>query len=351
MRKETINRVVLEPGKQVEIFCKRQYKGYYIRGNIYEITDRFREEESEKVYATVAYRSMMLALVNQTYQKRLKKRQKEARVDAWGFYYNTQREYLNGEKHRLLSQYSRPFDQRLLEDDLRKNTFLIDLNEAGIRESAYLDQSLRDKKDIILLEMGFTVNKVEPLSHHTSRREYLNRIYTFPAFHMPEKNKYPEDDLWRWFDEMFELLYFELNYQHMKKGEYVSILTSIGNLSYEWIQKNAISKRYLKRLNRVNRSIGDRMYPLINFCWKFLNDLVDDLTTQKQIARCQFCGDFFIYQRRWPTKKFCSLRFEGKNCRKDYNNRLDYRRHPEERKLKAREYQRKKRADKKEKTD
>ncbi len=123
---------------------------------------------------------------------------------------------------------------------------------------------------------------------------------------------------------------------------------SIGELSYEWIQKNAMSERYLKRLNRVNGRIGDRTYPLTNFCWKFLDDLVDDLTTQKQIARCEFCGDFFIYQPRWPTKKFCSLRFEGKDCKKVYHNKTDYQKHPEERKSKARDYQRKKRAEKKE---
>ncbi|GAF73310.1 unnamed protein product, partial [marine sediment metagenome] len=113
-------------------------------------------------------------------------------------------------------------------------------------------------------------------------------------------------------------------------------------------EKNVINKRYLKKLNLLNKRMGDRTYPLTDFCWKFFDDLVDDLTTQKRIEECQFCGDFFIYQPRWPTKKFCSLRFEGKNCRKDHNNRLDYRRHPEERKLKAREYQRKRRAEKKE---
>ncbi len=314
MKKETINRIATD-GRVVQIFCNQQYKGYHIRGDTYEFTDRFQEEQSEKVYATVAYRFMMLALVNQTYQKRLGKRKRKAQMDVWGLYYNTQKEYLNAEKRRLLDRYSRPFVQEL-KDDLRKNTFVIDLDEAGIRKSAYLDQSLRDRKDIILLEMGFTVNRVEQLSHHAGDRAYLNRIYTFPAFHMPEKNKYPEEDLWRWFEQMFELLYFDVDYEYMKKREYRKIMTSVGNLSYEWIKKGMIDKKNLGRLNQLQNSIGERTYPLTDFCGKFFDDLIDDLTTQRKIGKCLRCEDFFIWPRDVQVKKRCSLKTDGKNCAK-----------------------------------
>jgi len=164
--------------------------------------------------------------------------------------------------------------------------------------------------------MDLTVKGTKPLNHHAGKREYLNRIYTFPAFHMPEKNKYPEEDFWHWFEEMFELLYSDLDYDYMKRREYRKILTSIGNLSYEWIKKGKIDKKNLGKLNQLQKSIGERTHPLTDFCRKFFDDLVDDLTAQRKIGRCLHCGDFFRWPRAVRIKKYCSLKTDGKNCAK-----------------------------------
>lgn len=357
MKKETINKVTMDPKKDVEIFCSHRYKGYHIRGAIFQLRDCFWDEEVQEDYAYVYYRFAVMALVNAAYQKGVKEIRKEGGRLLWEFYGLTEKEYLDAEKRRYLDfQRSQPkehrpsgsFAKEMLEDNMRNRSLLIDLEEAGIQESEYLNESIKAKKNAILLNLGFVVNRIEMLSDREKERDYLSRIYTIPAFHCPERNEDPQEDFEDFFERNFEIIYFDYECNYLQKREYHGILSSIGHLSYEWIEKNTVGNRYLRRLNRLNGRIGDRMYPLTNFCWKFFDDLVDDLTIQKQVTRCEFCRDFFVYQRRWPTKKFCTLRFEGKDCRKAYHNRTNYKRNPEERKLKARDYQRKRRAEREE---
>ena len=128
---------------------------------------------------------------------------------------------------------------------------------------------------------------------------------------------------------LYEILYFNLGYDYLAKRKYNRVLESTGRLGHEWIKINTISKRYLKRLNRLNEIIGDRTDPLTDFCWKFFDDLIDDLTTQKQIGKCQLCGDFFEHLRV-REKKFCSLKSEGKNCGKSARNKRYYEKHKDE---------------------
>lgn len=360
MKKETLNKTILKKNRPLEIFCNQQYKGYHIRGQIGELYDSFSNERTNE-YGSAFYRFAITFLMNETYRKVMKDRHKETGPMFCEVYSLSEKEFLAERKRFYLESTGQTEKEhepngsalkRILELTPRDTTLVIDLDEANIQESEYLNESIKAKNNVILLSLDFVVNRTQIPPSSEKTVDYLNRIYAIPAFHCFESNededKVIEADFADFFDDIFEITHFTYEYDYMKKREYWTILNSIGELSYEWIQKNAISKRYLKRLNRVNRSIGDRTYPLTSFCWKFFDDLVDDLATQKQIKKCQFCDDFFTYQPRWPTKKFCSPTFEGKNCRKDYDNRLDYRRHPEERKLKAREYQRKKRAEKKE---
>jgi len=367
MRKEIINRIKCEDESvRIEIFCNRQYKGYYVRGHIDTIQDSGSVHDLMRgLFGSINYRFIITVLVSGKYQERIKRGkirsfQRDVGFERWNtenmFAWTTQKEYVDGRKRWLLAisrewSNSRTYDRHIpewQEEAFRNESLVIDLDEAGITENSYLEESVRAKKDIILLDMDFFVDEIK-LTNGRQMRPYYDRIYTIPAFWCPIRTK--ELTMWDfsyWFDDLYEILYSNLGYDYLKKREYNTILESVGNLGYEWLRKNTVNKRYLKRLSRISGETGDRTYPLTNFCWKFLDDLIDDLTSQKQIVQCQFCRDFFIYQRRWPTKKFCSLRFEGKNCRKDYNNSLYYRRHLEELKLKAREYQRKRRAEKKE---
>jgi len=367
MKKGIIDKAKLEDTRaRIEIFSNRRYKGYYVRGNVITILDSIKadSQKSRKHYVQIDYRFVIVVLVNKEYLERTKKdivtndfRFRDSEFE-WNtgnmFRWKSQREYVNERKKWLLArprhlEKSGGHIQEWEEEMFKEETLLIELDEAEIVESPYLKESIRAKKQIILLGIDFFVHDID-LSYCHTIKNYYTRIYTIPAFYCTGEDKEfgEEYGVPHWFDKLYEFLYFNLDYGYLEKREYSGILKSIGDLGLEWIHKNAIGKPYLKKLNRLNKKMSDRMYPLTNFCWKFFDDLVDDLTIQKQIAKCQFCGDFFVYQPRWPTKKFCSPTFEDKNCRKDHDNSLYYRRHAEKRKPKAKENQRKKRAEKKE---
>ena len=358
MKKETINKAILDEEGETEIFCKEKYRGYYIRGTIFDLTDYFCEEGEEKYNASVDYRLAITVLVDASFRATARRQRinKGMFLALDGF---TEQEYLEAQRPAFLDYlitgpraYPPGSDstKEALGRHMENKTLVIGLDEANIKESEYLNESIRAKKDAILLNMDFVVNGIEIFAPPAKERKYLDRIYATTAFHCPNRSYDSESDFVELFEEVFEISYFRLECGYLQKKEYYAILDSIGELSYEWIEENTMSKRYLNKLNRLNKKIGDRdrMYPLSNFCWKFFDDLIDDLTTRKQIIRCPSCRDFFIYQRRQPTRKFCTPS-KDKNCRRTYNNRLDHERHAEERKLKARNYQIKKRAEKKEK--
>jgi len=367
MKKGIIDKAKLEDTRaRIEIFCDRRYKDYYVRGNVIAILDSIKadSQKSRKHYVQTDYRFVIVVLVNKDYLERTKKdiitndfRFRDSEFE-WNtgnmFRWRSQREYVNERKNWLLArpkelEKSGRHIQEWEEEIFKGETLVIELDETGIAESPYLKESIRAKKQIILLDIDFFVHGADSYYSDTVE-DYHKRIYTIPAFYCTGDDKEfgEEYGVPHWFDKLYEFLYSNLDYGYLEHREYSGILKLIGNLSLEWIHKNAISKRFLKKLNRLSTKIGDRTYPLTDFCWRFYDDLVDDLTTQKQIAGCQFCGDFFIYQQRWPTKKFCTSRFERKNCGKACNNSLHYQRHVEEIRPKAKEYQRKKRAEKKE---
>lgn len=348
MRKETINKIALkDPKKQhIEIFSNQRYKDYYLRGRIDQFSHYIYDDKLDEDCAAVSYRFAIVVLVNDKYQEKIKKERAKNKYTS-GFFENTERDFLNAQKaywEKKSHAWDRKDRKSLLREVLKemvKPTLMISLDEAGIKETPYLDESIKAKKDIILLDMDFVLNKIEILSPKSKMIEYAKRIYTIPAFYFPTREEYASDYYDGWLEGAFEEVYWECDYNYLDQKEYYRILESIGNLSYEWIKRMEVTKRYLESLNRLNEGMGDRDYPLTNFCYKFLDDLVDDPITQKQIGKCQFCGGFFKFTQ-W-NKKHCSLKSEGKDCGKEAAYDRDYEKHGDKRRAKAREYARKQR--------
>lgn len=322
MKKEILNKATMYAHKEVDIFCSHKYKGYYIRGTIFSLYDYFQEEKGGRDGVVVSYRFAITALVNAAYLRRVKKLRKEQKWRQWDLYAVTEKEYLEAVRRERLNDLRKtngpnyyPTEERM-EQFTKNRTLLIDLDEADIKESEYLAESIRTKKEVILLNMDFVVDRIGVGSSQVKEGNHFGRIYSIPAFHCPERRVDPNRDFIFFFDKKFEDIYSKLEYDYLGRKEYFTILNSIGKLSYEWIEKNAVSKSYLKRLNRVNRSMGDRTYPLTDFCWKFFDDLVDELTTNKLIGKCPHCRDFFRWPRAVRMKKYCSLKTDGKNCAK-----------------------------------
>lgn len=164
-------------------------------------------------------------------------------------------------------------------------------------------------------------------------RNYPKKIYSLPAFYFSDYGKDNKSQLKHYsnlslpsdnfLDIIYDTICIDFNYQYLPIADYFTILRGIGNLAWEWIDKNKITNKYLKYLNTFQPEIKDRNYPFTNFCYKFLDELIADLVTQKQISQCQFCGDFFKYKY---NKKYCSplQKYENKNCRKQAQDHRRY---------------------------
>ncbi len=320
------------PNTPVEIFCKGQYKDYHIRGQAVELSYYIYDAKLNDYVYTI-YRLILLVLVNDKYQRELGK--DIGFLSHFGIFFgNTKKEFLNMRNDYDLSwakEIKKQDKQPLREiiESIKKDrnpTLMISMNKVNIMENTYLNECIKAKKDIILLSMDIYLNRVKSPKdgHLITNYPYPKRIFPLPAFYFSRKSKFEDEDVLDWFNDLFRTVYFRFDYNYLNEKEYNRILGDIGNLSYEWIKRKKLSGRFLKSLNRLNKSIGDRTDHFNDFCYKFLDDLVDDLITHKQIARCQFCGDFFKYRQ---GKKYCSPQYEHKDCGKKARNRKFYAKH------------------------
>jgi hypothetical protein len=141
------------------------------------------------------------------------------------------------------------------------------------------------------------------------------------------KSEHREDDTARFFDELFNILYFNFDYHFTDKREYHRLLTRIANLGYEWIENKTLTPQYLEKLNTFYSTIKDRSFPFYDFCYKFFDDLLDELKDAQKITQCSFCGNIFPFHK---SRKYCALQTEGKDCGKPARNQRFYAKHRKE---------------------
>ena len=326
-----------------EIFSNIKYKDYYLRGQTIRFSDLLFARENHRLIAVGFYDFFFFVLVNNKYQRFVKKQNYEVNEHFGIFVGNTIDEVLEKNSNNNICNY----------EDFSKNAKLMILNryilnrpeiipisikkeDLEIKENSYLKKPIEEKKDIILLDMDIIFSSIldmkliwDSIENYSKRKNikltYPQKIYSFPAFNYSdiwedEINDRKDDNKFLYshyyldfIKNLYDIIDRKLDYQYLSRKDYLIILRNIGNLAWDWIDKKKITKKYLKYLNVVQSKIGDRNYPFTNFCYKFLDELIADLVTQKQISRCQFCSDFFKYK---GNKKYCSVlsKYEDKNC-------------------------------------
>lgn len=347
------------PGGYIEIFSNVKYMDYYLRGQATVFLDPFYANyatENHKLIAIGYYFFFLFVLVNNKYQKIYKKENYEFNYDFGIFVGNTIEEVLGKNSNNNICNYedfSKNDKLMMLTRNVLNGSKIIPISikkeDFEIKECSYLKKSIEEKKDIILLDMDTILDDIENYEKRINIESiYPQKIYSFPALNYSdiwecEINDRKEDSEFLHTDydldfikNLYDIICLKLDYKYLSRKDYLTILRNIGNLAWDWINKKKITKKYLKQLNLVRSEIEDRNYPFTNFCYKFLDELIADLVTQKQISRCQHCGDFFPIDSKRKTKIYCSLKFEGKNCAKQARNKIDHERHKEERRAKAR---------------
>ena len=347
MRQATIERIlVADPEEQlIEIFCREQYKGYYVRGQIAEMCLQLSTYPDRRLVGDVTHRTMILALVNDSYQERCE--EYSFTSEGWGVLFkNTEDEFLKAQKAHLRKEadfrasFARSLGGTVVRrpDDLANPTLVIDLDEADIRDTPYLRDSLEAKKDVVLLhiETFITEAEVRRQKDREGVEELGERIYMFPVilFNETRAKGRVRHDVRDWFDQLYHTLYFRLDYGYMDRRQWSRVLRNIGGLACEWIATEVVDRSPIDSLNEVRRGIGDRSYPVTDYLYRFFDDLIDHLTTRKRVAKCQFCGGFF---RLTPlNKKYCSLKSEDKDCGEKARDHHYYEEHKDQILAKAR---------------
>lgn len=101
-----------------------------------------------------------------------------------------------------------------------------------------------------------------------------------------------------------DLEYDDKNYTDSKK--YNIILESIGDIGYEILMRQRLSKKFREKLGRFKKNIGDRVEPVIDFCYRFFDDLEQYLSKKENIRYCPICGNFYRSEKKTMYCEECS---------------------------------------------
>ena len=331
MDKVNLNKIKFKKTVEtIEIFSPQKFKDYYLRGQIIEFSGNIYDKLPPDEHARVYYHLKVIALINDNYIESISK--KDAYDFSWGvFFGRTKREFKEiklAAAKKTAESIKIPLDQLLKTTPLNKNELLeIELREFGIQENSYILNSIRNKKNVIVLKIELTLDRVEYLKDNSIIPDYPKRIYILPAYQLAANSQYGDDDDVYCFEELFDMLYFEFDYNFTDKNEYFRLLTEVGELGYEWIEKQITTQKYIAKLNIFNLATKDRSLPFYDFCYKFFDSLLDELKDRQKITQCSFCGNIFLFHQ---TRKYCSLKTEGKNCGKSARNQRFYLRHRDE---------------------
>jgi len=317
------------------ILTNTKYKNYELRGIIIGFSDPIYYIGINNEIALAYYNLFLFVLLNDKLKKSLDNRSYAGDLPIFTtFNENIFAELINNSKYNY--NQSSKVTQLILYEGLKGETatFSVKKNDLRINENRYLDNSIQEKKDIILLDMDIELDfigiqqKIENVEIN-----YPKKIYSLPVFNFSDYGKnnriqlkynfnlsFPLDNF---INILYDTICIDFDYQYLPRTDYFTVLRGIGNLAWEWIDKNKITNKYLKYLNTIQSEIKDRSYPFTNFCYKFLDELIADLISEKQISQCQFCGDFFQYKKE---KKYCSPipKYENKNCSRQAADRRRY---------------------------
>lgn len=334
----------------IEIFCVQKFKGYYLRGQVVEISDNIYDKALPDGHGYAYYHFKFFALINDDYIKNLNAETEQLEYSRLGFLFGRRKtEFLKMQREKELNSAKematdlKTTPDKLLKDALSKKNKPIEINlkEIEIQGTPYILNSIRNKKEAIIVKLDLRLDRVLYPKDNKIIPGYPKRIYQLPAYHLAANSDYHEGDTAGFFENLFDILYFNFDYNFTDKREYHRLLSEIGELGYEWIENKSLSQKYIKKLNKFYTAIKDRSLPFYDFCYKFFDDLMDELKDKRKITQCSFCGNIFPFH---STKKYCALQTEGKNCGKSARNKRFYIRHKKEILPKARKTTRELRA-------
>lgn len=334
----------INPEEPIEIFCTQKYKNYYIRGQIIEFCDGIYNESLPKGYDNACYHLKVIVLMKEDCRASAPVRLQNY-MQFGIFLGRTEEEFKNIQQEFELDIIKQTHENQdipikdALNDSLEdKNPpWVVDIKNININTTPYLTTSIQNNKDIILLEMEVSLNRVMHHYKFSSAPDCLNRIHQLLGYNFVYENQEANLIILCLFEDLYNILRLNLGYNYTSKDEYCDLLCAVGELSNEWITKRSVTKAYKQRLNKFIHSIKDRSQPFYDFCYKFFDNLIDELKEYKVVSQCSVCGDVIQFRH---DKQYCSLKTDGKECGTKARNKRYYLAHKGEILPRARKYSR-----------
>ena len=336
----------------VEIFCKEEYKDYYIRGKVIEL--------SSKDYffltrgAFISYYFILFVLIRKKYTKNnmlLKILSSTPyNSDFCDFSDISPEDFIYSQKKWKSYSKNNQLDSNEFKGINKNPLISIKLKDVPIFDNQYLKDSIKAEKDIILLDLSVHLNKWDSWQKYPEIQQKLKNIYddymsscsvrihSLCGYHLVNGEKSSEKSVYNWFDELYDKIYLKLGYEYLDKRGFFRILSNYGHLSRERIfsaSEPIKYKKYIGKLSIYNKLWGNDICPLTRFCNSFFYDLIDDLKSSKVIGQCEDCGNYFKYIF---NKKYCNKKDNGKNCNRRTRSARYYRKKLDELKLKNIKY-------------
>jgi len=318
-------------GGTVQVYCSKEYHGYYIRGSVleeggYRIVEfalinkaSFRANDGDH-YENEVFGSFDTATIDQFL--------KEQESLIYKKFIETYPDKVN--QARKLCKTQRTFPQ--LKEILERLNDPVEINikDLEIAESPYLKLSIKNKCEYILLK-EFVFPRIGKLNNHIYPLLTDQSYDDNPLVRTELRGIIPGNNSANrpWF-----------NFQTQK--QYESYLYDIRILSDVWLEKHKVSKKEMHSLNNLYEVLKNKEDPYKEYYLSLLNDLIADLRDNKIIGQCSRCKNFFKYFR---TKKYCSKESDGKDCGKSVHNKKYYEENIDKILPKARAYAKKYRAE------
>ena len=333
----------------VEIFCKEEYKDYYIRGQVIELSSKDYFFLTRGAFTSYYFILFVLARKKTNAQTSFDHMLSSEICNSnfCNFFYRSPEDFI--------------YLQKIWESDSKNNIIKnppisIKLKDVPIIEDPYFKESIQYNKDIIILDLSVHLNSWVSWQKHPeiqqefkdSYDDYMSsssvRIHSLCGYHLVNEEKSSENSVYNWFYNLYEKIYSISGNGYLGRRDFFRILSNYGHLSRGKIfssSKPIDIKKYIGKLNIYNttniyfKKKENDICPLTRFCNSFFYDLINDLKTSKIIGQCQLCGDYFNYRR---NKKYCNKEDEGKNCNRKTRSARYYKKDPDKFKLKSKEY-------------
>ena len=313
----------VNPGEPLEIFCCRKYLNYHIRGQITSFSDRIYGRDLPEEGTSAHYRRMILVLMKDTWST-TKPAIPRNYTEFGTIFGRTPKEFLDLQRTFELQRAEKTSDRtgRPIKDvletalEFKNPPLIIDLKEAGISSTPYLNTAIQNGKNIILLKIEISLDKVFAPGKISTLPVHSRHIHQLLGYHFSSNGRHQDEETVKIFKQLYNILRFDLDYDLVTENEYCRLLTKIGELSNRWMTQTDFSskpvlQKYRENLNLLLCQTRDRKDPFHNFCYQFILDLLADLRRHKFLDQCQRCKDVMKYRL---TKKGCSEKYDGKNC-------------------------------------